>query len=35
MGKTGAGGVSVEVEAQTAAKLAGRQSPEGLVLPRK
>lgn len=32
MGKLGGGGISVELEAQTAAKLAGRQCPEWHVL---
>lgn len=35
MEKLGGAGISVELEAQTAAKLAGRQCPEGHVLLRK
>lgn len=35
MGKLGCGGISVELEAQTAAKLAGRQRAEGHILLRK
>lgn len=34
-GSTAVAGISVELEVQTAAKLAGRQSPEGLILPQK